>query len=175
MERNVHGEIPSGVVCVTNAAFAGLGGLKSITIPLSVKQIKSGAFARCWGLGRGVTVIDGCVLNFGSGKCSSVVKYTGDVRIVADDAFFERGDLVSVDVPFCVDVIGEDMFYGCSSLRELSIHRTLRNVVDGAFDTCSSLTTIYVDAGETDRIRTMIESSGFEVEGLSIVENGCQP
>ena len=172
---NGHVEIPSGVVCVTNAAFAGLGGLKSITIPLSVKQIKSGAFARCWGLGRGVTVIDGCVLNFGSGKCSSVVKYTGDVRIVADDAFFERGDLVSVDVPFCVDVIGEDMFYGCSSLRELSIHRTLRNVVDGAFDTCSSLTTIYVDAGETDRIRTMIESSGFEVEGLSIVENGCQP
>ena len=58
---------------------------------------------------------------------------------IGNDAFWGCTSLESVAFPDTVEFIGEDAFRGCSSLVSLSLPNKLKSVASGAFANCESL------------------------------------
>ena len=71
---------------------------------------------------------------------SNTFKNCGSLRSVYFD---ERYDSASVQTA----EIGEEAFYGCTSLPEIRLHRKVNNIGRRAFYGCSSLSSIYLSSG----------------------------
>jgi len=144
--------IPNGVTSIGSAAFYGCSGLASVAMPNSVKSIGTSAFSSCSGL-TSVTVPDG-------------------VTSIEGSVFMDCIGLVSATIPNSVTRIGNSAFSGCSGLTSVSIPRSVKSIGDFAFYGCGSLTSVYVSIGDADRVKRLMENSGFDTTGVSFV---CLP
>ena len=102
-------------------AFFGCEALTSIEIPSGVRQIDASAFERCTSLVS--AVFNNSWFNFSKRLFAECVSLTD---IVFPGSYFE--------------VIGDEAFYGCSSLR--SIRTGVKHIGNGAFAECASLTSV---------------------------------
>lgn len=127
-------EIPAFVTKVAPEAFQSANGLKSITIPPSVKQFGNSAFLGCNGLERVNylgTLEQWCAIDFDGlganplyygqhklyigGKHVEEIEIPKSVKEIKCDCFC-GADLKSVYIPASVARIGADAFYGCNSV-----------------------------------------------------------
>ena len=142
--------IPSSVSDIGYGAFSYCSGLTSVTIPSSVSSVYKHAFYHCSGL-TSVMIQDG-------------------VTSIEEEAFYGCSSLASVTIPLSVTHIGERAFRGCSGLTSMTIPNSVTSIGLSAFYDCKSLKTIYVDVGGGNRVKALLEGSGFDVSVLSFVE-----
>ena len=137
--------IKDGVTSITGYAFAYCSNLKSVTIPDSVKRIGDGAFEDSSSLKN--------------------VHYNGDIeswlgidfRYSSSNPCYNGSDLyfngkLATDIVIPSNVIWVDvwMFFGCSSLKSVTIHDGVTYIPWSAFERCSNLERIIVDKGNEE-------------------------
>ncbi len=118
----------------------------SYTIPNSVTNIGSSAFAHCSSL-TSVTIPNG-VTTLGSwafSGCSSLTSATipSSVTSIGEEAFSNCVSLTSVTIPNGVNTIVGWAFSSCSSLTDVTIGSSVTSIGNGAFSGCTFLTGVY--------------------------------
>jgi hypothetical protein len=75
------------------------------------------------------------------------VRVHPSVRVIRGKAFTGCKLLMSVKLHDGIEVIGEESFQQCTSLREIFIPPAIRAIKNGAFKGCSGLTTAILNDG----------------------------
>ncbi|MDY3978494.1 MAG: leucine-rich repeat protein [Tidjanibacter sp.] len=144
--------IPDSVTSIGGGAFSGCTSLTSITIPDGVTSIGSSAFFGCTSL-TSITIGDG-VTSIGYSAfrgCTSLASFSGkfasaDGRcLIVDNSLvaFARAGLTEYTIPDSVTSIGEQAFWGCTSLASITIGDGVTSIGYYAFYGCTSLASVY--------------------------------
>ncbi len=142
--------IPNSVTSIGYGAFMGCSSLTSITIPNSVTSIGSSAFSGCTSLPliNNIRYADTYLVE-AVDKTLSMYNIKEGTKWIGDRAFFECGNLTSIEIPNSVTSIGEMAFYNCSSLTSVTIPNSVTSIGSGAFYNCSSLYSIEIPTSVT--------------------------
>ena len=200
--------IGNSVTSIGASAFYKCSGITSVTIPNSVTSIGSSAFNYCTNL---KTVMNFSNITFSKGSSSNGYvayyadkvynapngsiegdflfsrpndvntlvgylgnatelilpeNYKGENYSIGDDAFYGYTSLTSVVIPSSVTCIGGSAFYNCSGLTSIVIPNSVTSIGSSAFYNCSGLTSIVIPSSVTS-----IASYAFEgCSGLTSVE-----
>ena len=180
--------IPEGVTSIGNRAFA-YTSLTSITIPASVRSIGEMAFLSCTNL-TSINILEG-VTYIGSGMfqyctsltsinipasvtsiynyddpfahCTSLTNITvesGNLNYASQDGILynkakttlilaPQGKSGDITIPAGVTSIGDGAFSSCTRLTSITIPAGVTSIGDGAFSSCTRLTGITIPAGVT--------------------------
>ncbi len=159
--------INDGVTSIGLAAFFGCSSLTSVTIPDSVTSIGDYAFEGCSNIEN--VYYNGDIdswlrIDFKSpssnpcynesdlyfnGELATDVVILDSVTSIGDNAFWGCTSLASVTMLDGVTSIGEEAFWGCSSLTSVVIPDSVTSIGDWAFCGCNSLTSITIPASIT--------------------------
>ena len=132
--------IPNSVTNIGSYAFAGCSGLTSVIIPNSVTSIGFRAFYNCSGL-------------------TSVI-IPNSVTNIEGEAFYGCIGLTSVTIPNSVTKIGGSAFYGCIGLTSVTIPNSVTKIGGSAFSSInltkvvSLIETPYIIEGKTSSYST---------------------
>ncbi len=149
--------IPNSVTSIGDYAFSNCTSLTSINIPSSVTSIGNWAFYGCSSL-ESITVesgneyyhsIDNCIIETATntlivGCKNSIIP--NSVTSIGNDAFYGCTSLTSIEIPNSVTSIGWYAFCGCTSLTSIEIPNSVTSIGNEAFSHCTSLTDIYCQA-----------------------------
>ena len=161
--------ISNSVTEIREQAFLGCCSLESIDIPDSVTKIGKRAFANCSSL-ESVNVaknnsvyksVDGILYN---NKLTSIIHFPlkhsntsfvipDSVTEIGDDAFYGCSSLKSVDIPDSVTKIGKSAFCWCSSLKSIDIPNSVTEIGESAFDGCEYIKSIIIRCKDIDNIK----------------------
>ncbi|MBQ4268696.1 MAG: leucine-rich repeat protein, partial [Clostridia bacterium] len=163
-------------------AFANVKGLKSLTLPI-VQSLGSYAFDNCNQIETLVSHSDGTsiVINAhatlksatvygdlpadifnGYTNLSSVTLY--DTKTIGQNAFYNCTSLTELTIPDSVTSIGEMAFSNASALQSLRLPSGITEIREKTFYGCSALTDLTIPDGVT-----FIGSSAFDQSGLTTV------
>ena len=135
--------IPEGITRIKGFDYC--YGLKSITIPSSVKEIGSNAFKDCIELENIVLPEGLSTLGYGAFyncvKLKSIVIPSSVARIESR-VFHNCQQLSSITIPPTVLEIGEEVFFNCVSLKTINFNEGLLLIGKGAFHSCTALESI---------------------------------
>ena len=157
--------IPDSVVSIGDYAFRDCSSLTSIIIPDGVTSIGRSAFNACSSLTSIVvdndnqyfTSIDGNLyskdktklIQYAIGKTDASFIIPDSVTSIGDDAFYGCSSLTSITIPDSVTSIGNYAFCGCSGLTSITIPDSVTSIGNYAFYGCSSLTSVTIGNGVT--------------------------
>lgn len=152
--------IPSSVKVIAGYAFGHCESLPTITIPENVTTIREGAFSGCSNLTKYIfnaTNITSSVGVAENGQYSSGIFYDcnklttiiigNNVKKIPTYAFWQS-KISKITIPENVTSIGDNAFYGCTSLREVTFKA--KNCTNAGstdyptFDGCNNLTIINI-------------------------------
>jgi hypothetical protein len=133
--------IPEGVIIIGDAAFQNSESLHSVTLPDSLRTIGGDAFHGCGALTtinlpNSITEIG--VNAFANTALKSVTWPTG-VSVIKDYVFRECFALETVNLPEGVITIGQGAFYRCSTLVNITVPATVKNIGNLSFNGCVSI------------------------------------
>lgn len=144
--------IPSGVSKIGNGAFKNNKKIQSVTIPNSVKSIGQDAFKDCTNLSS-VSLGNG-LIEMGSYAFSSCgvtsITIPGSLKAIPSSAFknctFLKNVIISEGVAKINDggSQSDGAFYGCTSLKSVSVPSTMSIIGSRAFFRCTALNNITV-------------------------------
>ena len=88
----------------------------------------------------GFAIVDG-VLHTYKGSATNII-IPDIVTSIADYAFYDNNDIISVTIPEGVTSIGNSAFYGCNSLTSIEIPAGVTSIGSSAFYRCSNLESV---------------------------------
>ena len=149
--------IPNSVTSIGNEAFRGCSALTSVTIPTSVTSIGESAFRGCSSLTsvtipNSVTSIGECAFSYCSSLTSIVVESSNTMYDSRENcnAIIETASNTliagcqSTTIPNSVTSIGDGAFQRCSSLTSIILPNSVTGIGEDAFQGCSSLTSVTI-------------------------------
>ena len=165
---------PDSVASIGEFAFFSCSGLTGVTFPDSVASIGEGAFNSCSGLTsvtipNGVTNIEAEVFCRCSGLASVTIPTS--VTSIGNEAFESCRNLTNVAIPAGVTNIGNWVFEDCVALASVTIPSSVACIGEDAFNRCSCLTTVHVATDDTDRVKSLLSASGYDISGITFVED----
>ena len=138
--------IPKSVTSIGGWAFFDCKGIESLELPLSVKEIGKRAFSRIGATyisnsNPYYTSVDGnlyskdmkTLIHYAANKLENSFEIPSSVTAVADSAFSECVNLVSVEIPSLVKDIGDFAFFKCEALENVSIPDGVTSIGDSVF------------------------------------------
>ena len=153
-------KIPTHVENICEYAFYGCQSIKKITIPSSVRHIAPTAFHECKSLYQ--INVDESNKNY---KSIDGNLYSKDEKKLVLYAIGKQED--SFKIPTHVENICEYAFYGCQSIKKITISCSVRYIDVLAFDNCESLCQIYVDP-RSDYYKS-IEGNLYTKDGRKLI------
>lgn len=127
-------KFPDNLTTVGASAFAGCQILENISLPDSAVNIGKSAFARCAAL-KSIRISDGI---------TKIDDYTFDNCNSLARIYTAKDDTTSVfALPSNINYIGINAFNACISLTEIVIPKTVKNINERAFYSCSGVHDIY--------------------------------
>ena len=81
----------------------------------------------------------------------------GGVTNIENRGFYYCANLVNVTIPGGVTRIGAEAFYNCTALKSVTLPKSVETIGQWAFF-ATSLDTVYVEAGDSERVREMLET-----------------
>ncbi|MBQ2973679.1 MAG: leucine-rich repeat protein [Clostridia bacterium] len=132
--------IPDSVTDISSAAFAYCNNFTNITIPDSVTNIGETAFYACEAL-ESVNIPDS-ITSIGKhtfGYCTALKSITipDSVTSIGAYAFEHCEKITSVDIPDSVEIIDEYAFFDCYSLANVKIGNSVEYIGKDAFAYCA--------------------------------------
>lgn len=128
----------SAIVSIGDSAFEGCTSLESITLPATVASVGGHAFSGCSDLAE--------------------VSLSG-VTTLGEYAFANSG-LTSVDLTgVSLSVIPANAFAGCAALTSVVLPEITSQIGDSAFENCTLLTTVTVNAPDGSRVEAIGENA----------------
>ena len=143
--------IPSSVTQIQSSAFAGCNSLIYLTLPSGLTQIEDGTFYGCrfksLSLPSSVTQIGSRAFR----ACTNLTSITlpSGVTQIDYEAFRDCTSLTSITLPSGVTQIGNYAFDNCSKLKYITLPSGVTQIGNGAFYQCESLTSITLPSGVT--------------------------
>lgn len=146
-------------------AFANCSSLKEITIPSSVTDIGDNAFAECDSLSslrveqgnpkyhsEGNCIIETATRTLIAGCCNSTIPNGGSVTGIGENAFYSCNNLMNITVPSAVTSIGSSAFFDCNNLQTVMFgeNSLLQSIGECAFQGCSELKGITIPSSVAD-------------------------
>jgi len=143
--------IPEGVVSIGKAAFQNCLNLANVSLPSSLSTIGESAFNSCAQLkqivipDRVTAIADSTFL-----RCLQLkdVTFPTELKSIGRRAFAVTG-IVNLDLPFSLDSIGDQAFYGNRNLISVTLPNSIREIGEFAFFVCENLTSVILPAGLT--------------------------
>ena len=164
--------LPSSVMSIGNGAFSSCWNLQEINIPSSVTSIGDGAFWGCSNLqeinvaesNEFYRAIEGvlytkdlkAIICYPVGKKDANFVILSGVTSIGNNAFYNCNKLREITIPSSVTSIGRSAFSGCSNLRKITIPHGVTSIGDGAFSCCRNLREITLSPSVTN-----IEDNAF--------------
>ncbi len=151
--------IPQDVTSIGDNAFDSCASLREVIIPRSVKKISGNPFCGCKCKvicnSPHFKIVGGA---FYDADMTVLISFLSDaetfaipqgVTTIGNEAFYWCKSLQEISIPESVTSIGDCAFFGCSSLQEISIPQGVTSIGNKAFFGCKSLREIYIPDGVT--------------------------
>ncbi len=154
--------LADGITVIGKSAFNGCDSITEITVPESVEEIKTKAFQSCDSLetfmvadgNTSFAAVDGvlfsadltAIIKYPDGKTDAEYVFPETVTKIAEHAFSESENLVSVEISDGVEIIDNSAFYGCKNLESIVLGDTFKAVNPYAFYGCSNLSEVTLSA-----------------------------
>lgn len=160
--------------------FQDCSGLRSITIPGSIKTIPDGTFLRCRNL-RSATLCEGVtgIGDYAFSGCTKLkkVSFPNSVMYIKIGAFKECRRLESIVLPDCLGGIPSHTFFDCAALESVVFPESLKCIGYRAFGGCESLKSIKIPDGvqqiEKEAFRDCVSIETVVLPaGVSVLEYG---
>ena len=153
---------PQSVTGIGTYAFNGCSSLTSITIPNHITNIQSNPFRSCSSLATIVIESNNSIYD-SRDNCNAIIETATNTLIagcqntiipnsvtgIGDEAFYGCSSLTSINIPENITSIGGSAFRSCSSLTSINIPENVTSIGYGAFYDCSSLISINIPEGVT--------------------------
>ena len=147
--------IPESVTSIAYGSFCGCG-IKSVTIPKSVTDIRTEVFYECENLTSIVVAEDNPKFDSRNG-CNAIIETATHTLVVGcaatvipesvtsieEWAFEACVSLTSITIPASITKIGRGAFNWCYNLASITIPASVKKIGSGAFAGCSNLKEIY--------------------------------
>ncbi|MBR1986531.1 MAG: leucine-rich repeat domain-containing protein [Mogibacterium sp.] len=137
--------IEDGITHIGQYAFVDFTGLERVEIPKSVVKIETEAFEV------DVMLEDSCAAKtvYYKGDVASWCKITfGDIAsspcYAGGKLSFNGTDAVNLTIPGSVSSISDYAFYGCSSLKSVTLSEGIKSIGGAAFDQCENMTSVTI-------------------------------
>ena len=123
--------IPDSVSSIGRWAFASCESLSNITLPDSITAIEENAFSNCTSLDKiilpnNLTSLGNDVFEY----CNAEITFPSGLERIPE---LGMNATRKVNIPEGVKIIGEDAFWACSNLKEITLPSTITSIESGAF------------------------------------------
>ncbi len=177
----------NSVTSIGENAFYYCSSLTEITIPESVTSIGLAVFSNCSNLETIIVEIgnstyhsaDNCLIETATktlltGCKNSIIPADGSVTSIGENAFYYCSNLTEITIPESVTTIGSSAFWGCSNLTSITIPNSVTTIDYYAFRDCSKVA--YITSRASTPPTTVYNAfSGVPTGAEVIVPCGAAP
>ncbi len=118
-------DLPDSIDIIERNTFTGCFKLETVTIPKYVTEIDFGAFGYCTKLKR---------VNFAGNNLETIGPYV-----------FTGCGFKEFEIPEGVEILKENVFYGCKDLEKVVVPKSVEKIGIGAFEECALLEEVVFD------------------------------